>query len=195
MRTALLSTTTTDSDVKSFFQKPIVTRPLSAPSGRRREAGGGEQRAVVTQLLGYMRKWLLFPSFSLLHIFHRHRVEQDFLLYEGNEWSAQGSNSTACPGWDLPHTVWACPGDAQSPPVVCAPKAGPPSWHWTQGGRVHASSQPRKEANVRAVLPSSTSSAASVQHLVAGEGFSALEVPPLAGLVLECESEHASSSM
>lgn len=133
-----------------------------------------------------MRKWLLFPSFSLLHIFHRHRIEQDFLLCEGNEWSLQGSNSTACPGWDLPHTVWACPGDTQSLSVVSAPKAGLPSWHWTQGGRVHASIQPRKEANVRAALPSATPSAASVQHLVAGQGFSAHGVPPLAGLVLEC---------
>lgn len=117
----------TDSDVKSFSQKLIMTRPLSVPSGRQREAGGGEQRAVVTQLLGYMRKWLLFPSFSLLHIFHRHRIEQDFLLYKGNEWSLQGSNSTACPGWELPHTVWACPGDTQSLSVLSAPRlAFPP---------------------------------------------------------------------
>lgn len=65
-----------------------MTRPLSIPFGRRREAGGGEQRAVVTQLLGYMRKWLLFPSFAPLPVFHRHQIKQDFLLYEGNEWSA-----------------------------------------------------------------------------------------------------------
>lgn len=158
-----------------------MTRPLSAPSGRQREAGGGEQRAVVTQLLGYMRKWLLFPSVSLLHIFHRHRIEQDFLLCEGNEWSVQGSNSAAGPGWGLPHTVWACPGDTQPLSVVSAPEAGLPSWHWTQGGRVHASIQPQKEVNVRAVSPSATSSAASMQHLVAGEGFSALGVPHLLG--------------
>lgn len=54
--------------------------------------------------------------------------------------------------------------------------------------------QEGKEANARAVLPSATSSAAAVQHLVAEQGFSALGVPHLLiGLVLGCEFEHAVS--
>lgn len=54
--------------------------------------------------------------------------------------------------------------------------------------------QEGKEANARAVLPSATPSAATVQHLVAEQGFSALGVNPLLiGLVLGYEFEHVGS--
>lgn len=128
-----------------------MTRPLSVPVGRRREAGGGEQRPVVTQLLGYMRKWLLFPSSSPLRVFHRHQIKQDFLLCDGNEWSASGSNSTACKGWDLPRTVLACPAGTQSPSLD-VPRRQAPFLALDTWGQ-SPSTQARKEAHAGVRYP------------------------------------------
>jgi len=63
--------------------------------------------------------------------------------------------------------------------VACAPEAGSPPGTGRRGHSPYV--QARREVNARAVMPSATPSAASAQHLVAEQGFSALGVPPSLG--------------
>lgn len=67
-----------------------MTCPLSVPFGRQRKAGGGEQRAVVTQLLSYMRKWLLFPSSLCSMSFSDIELNKTFFCMRGMNGPCKG---------------------------------------------------------------------------------------------------------